>query len=385
MSRIRQIIFVLFLGWIAIIPSCISPVDIDPPLGDRLLVVEGFITDEFGPHEIRLSRLARFAGSIAAASIFPVFDAQVFITDQNDERTDLVLTEVIVKSIDRGVFAIPPFPPRAVFRSVNSGYRTPDTFRAIPGNSYVLNIITVDGTLYQSSPQSVNVGPEIDSLILDFKKLPSTDPLSFNSGFDILSQFQDPVEEQNFYSWIINGTYLIETPNRPALPGEEGCLFDPGDNCCSRCWIEEKNIEGNTLAFSDALANGSQITQTVGFVQDDGIRFANTSISAEKQYWVEVEQHTISAEAFGFYRVLQSQLEIGGGIFDPPPANIGGNIFRVNNPEEEVLGFFSANSVKRASVFIQRSDIEDPQRPQQPCGDCRIRNGATLETPEPYR
>ncbi len=352
----------------------------DPPLEEQLLVVEGFITDEFGPHEIRLSRLARFTGGPSrGGTIFPIFNAQVYITDDQGERTDLTVRQIVVKELARGGLG---FPPIAIFRTPNDAYVTPEDFRAEPGRSYSLNVITDAGIQYVSSPQQVSPGPEIDSIFFRYKRLPSTDPILFDSGMEVFSSWEDPVEERNFYSWRVNGTYFVETTD---IPGRDpACFFDPNDGCCDKCFIEEKNIEENTLAFSDVLSNGSQMFEKVGFIQDNGIRFANESVLPNMLYHVEIEQHSISQEAFSFYSIVRSQLQIGGDIFDPPPANIGGNMTRVDRPEEQVLGFFSANSVKRYDRFIERREIDFIQPWPDVCGDCRIRSGATLETPEPY-
>ena len=364
--------------------TCITPVDIDTELEESLLVVEGFITNEPGPHKIRLSRLAKFGPTGDGGTIFPVHDAlEVYITDNTGIRTDLILTEVIRKEIALGVLAIPPIPPRAIYYQVPDGYWTPETFSGEVGKSYQLHITTSSGERYVSRPDLLNPSPKIDSLIFEFKVLPSADPISRESGVDVLVRWEDPGEQSNFYSWKMNGTYFIETPITEF--GDINCVFDPDDFCCDKCWIEEKDIDGNELAFSDQRFNGATITRKAGFILDDSFRFGNESVSGNELYYAEVEQYGISAEAFAFNRLLDSQRQIDGDIFDPPPANLRGNIVNENNPDEVVVGFFGAYSIHRKGAFIKRSMLEFVQRWQYPCGDCRIRGGATLETPEPYR
>lgn len=185
------------------------------------------------------------------------------------------------------------------------------------------------------------------------------DPITFESGVDISVRWQDPVEEENFYSWNVNGIYLIDTPDKvpPPTPPDPPCLFDPADNCCAVCWIYENNSGEGKHAFVDDQTNGETITLKVGFIKDNGLRFANTTIP-DKQYYVEVEQLSVTKEVFQFNRLLESQLEIDGDIFDPPPAAIIGNVTNINNPEEVVLGLFGVASIKRNSTFIKRSDLD---------------------------
>ncbi len=365
--------------------ACISPVDIDTDLKDDILVVEGFITDDFGPHEIAITRVAKFAGGIAGGTIFPVNDVEIYIVDNNGVRTELLQTDTTVKEILQPVFSIPPVPQRTVFRPVKTGYRTPFDFKGVKGNTYTLHFTLFNGRTYVSTPQTIPDGPELDSVILKYKMVPSTDPVVFDSGVDVLAKWQDLAEQDNYYSWQVNGIYLIETPLNEFLDPSR-CLYDLDmSGCCNRCWITETNIIGNTLASSDINTNGQLITMKVGFIKDDGLRFANTTVDANKQYYVELEQLSTNKEAFRFNELIQSQIEIDGDIFDPPPAEVSGNITNVNNPDEKVIGFFGAHSITRKGAFIKRSILENIQRWPHACGDCSVRNGSSIETPAVYR
>ena len=87
----------------------------------------------------------------------------------------------------------------------------------------------------------------------------------------------------------------------------------------------------------------------------------------------------------GIVKLLESQIEIDGDLFDPPPAEIRGNIRNVDRPDEIVIGFFGAYSVKKKEIFIKRADIEELQFNPRPCGDCRSRAGAQVSIPEVYK
>lgn len=365
--------------------ACISPIDIETELKDDLLVVEGFITDDFGPHEIEVTRVAKFAGGIDGGTIFPVDDIEAYIIDNNGVRTELVQTDTIQKEILKAVFAIPPFPQRTVFRPVKTRYRTPFDFKGVRGNTYTLHFTLFNGRTYVSTPQTIPDGPQLDSVILQYKMVPSSDPVVFDSGVDVLAKWLDSGEQDNFYSWRVNGIYLIETPLTEFVKASS-CLYDLDDGgCCNKCWINESNIIGNVLAYSDVNTNGQLTTLKVGFIKDNGLRFANTAIDGDRQYYVELEQLSINKEAFQFNELIQSQIAIDGDIFDPPPAVVKGNISNVNNPDEVIIGFFGAHSISKKGKFIKRTILENIQRWPFACGDCRVRTGSSLETPLPYR
>ncbi|MEQ8812271.1 MAG: DUF4249 domain-containing protein, partial [Imperialibacter sp.] len=44
-------------------------------------------------------------------------------------------------------------------------------------------------------------------------------------------------------------------------------------------------------------------------------------------------------------------------VFDKPPVTVNGNFFNVNDPDEQVLGYFGASSVKVKAVYFRRDNI----------------------------
>lgn len=356
--------------------TCITPLDVEPSDFDNTLVVQGFINDDFGPHDFRITRVAKFAGTRDGGSVRIIENAKVRIIDQNNEAISLERVSAFRKEFRPGC--------TTGFVTVTTDYRTPETFRGELGSIYTLEIITKDGEMYRSEAQTMVPTPPIDSLRLEFKVLPSLDQIVPESGVEVFASWQDPLEEENFYFWRVNGIYKIFTPDRS--DGIFCCPYDPIDGGAKDCWIVEKNLLGNELAFSDEQVNGRRVTLPVGLIMDNGLRFADRIFTPrDKLYYVQVEQYMIPLEAFKFNRRINTLTEINGEIFDPPPLNIRGNIFNVNNPEETVIGYFGAYAKQEKGIFISRSLLEFTQRDRLPCGDCRTRGGAQTEIPEPYK
>lgn len=363
-----------------LITGCITRVDIEPSDFEEHLVVEGFITDELGPHEFRITRVARFAG-VLEGGVIEREEAEVRIIDQNGVSTPLQTTEVQRKELFN---ANPPAcAPAVTFARVRTNYLSPASFRGEIGNTYTLEIITGDGNTYRSTPQTIRATPPIQSLQLRFVELPSLDPVVVPSGVEITASWQDPADEENYYSWRINGIYRINT-SEANLPGA-CCIFDPRDNQARDCWINERGLQGSEIAFSDTQVNGQVITKVVGLIEDDGLRFASNAVPLDRQYYVEVEQYAISREAFEFNERIKTLQNIDGEIFDPPPLSIRGNIANVDDPSEIVIGHFGAYAVQKRDIFIPKNLLAFRQRFPRLCGDCRVRAGAQVEIPEPYQ
>lgn len=366
-----KVVFILLIT-----TTCVSPVDIEPKEFAPSLVVEGFITDDFGPHSIEITRLAKFAGVLDGGVIRRV-DAIVHIIDDLGRSVELTRRGVIRKEL----FNEPPgCNPNLAFPAVQTRFMTPSSFKGEAGRTYTLEI-QVGDDIYRSSPQLMLTTPAIDDLQLAFKSVPTLNEVTPGSGIDVIASWNDPVGS-DFYSWRINGIYRINTP---PLGGTSCCLYDPTDGGAINCWIQEQNIEGNVRALADRFFDGQQASVKVGFIQDNGLRFANTEVPAAKQYYVEVEQSRISEAAFNFIQKIDVITSINGEIFDPPPLSIRGNIFNTSDSEEQVIGFFGAYSVQKKDIFVTRDMLEFTQRFTRPCGDCRVRPGAQVEVPDPYK
>ena len=340
MRFVYLVIFLVFLN------SCVDPATIDIGESDEILVVSGFITTDEGPHRVELSRTAKF-GSVFDGVISKVQDATVLVRNSGGEVIE--------------------------FEEVLDGiYESPADFRAEVGETYTLQIETNLGTNYSSLPQTVVAGPEIEELEVRYRRLPSSDPVNFVSGVEVYSVFTDPPEERNFYFWGVEGTFVVKTfPELFVIQGDPD-VPAPKD-CCDRCWLSENNINTNQL-LSDEQIDGERITSLAGFISDDGQRYT-------ERYYANVQQYSLNEEAFNFYTLIASQVSIDGDLFDPPPARIRGNIINLDDPTEEIIGFFGAFSIQERGVFIDRSFLDDTQRLVQINDDCLTLPTATIDQP----
>lgn len=346
-KRILLILFTFMYG-------CIEPIDLNIIEEKRILVVEGFVSTGPGPHRIKLTKSAKF-GDIFSGFIRAEEGAEVWIRSNNGNVT--VLTEE------------------------NPGtYITPLGWHAELNKSYTLNITTSTGTHYTSIPETVVPVTPIDSLILQYKKIPTSDPATFITGFEVFARFQDPPDSKNFYTWRNNGTFLIETRpelhtvrnvNNPSVP-----IPAPKD-CCAECWVNELNADFSVKILDDKNSNGTVNTVLAAFLPDNGIRFRT-------RYMIVIHQLSISREAHAFFDLLNKQLSIEGDIFDPPPATIRGNMINLDHGEENVIGYFYASDVSIDTVFISPNLLEDSQEanPKVINDDCRVLPLSTIYRPD---
>lgn len=179
---LRLTIISLFL--LALASSCEDPIDIDIPDGPERLVVEGWITDQPGPYEIKLSITNNFNDTAPNPK---VQNASVIVVDNRG-----------------GVFDFTEQSPGSYLSSPDWEGKT--------GFTYTSMITLSDGTKVVSSPEPLSTVPELDSLF--YKEVfPATiiDGI-IQEEFFLGSTIQDPPNVDNFYRWRLtqNANPLID-------------------------------------------------------------------------------------------------------------------------------------------------------------------------------
>jgi len=348
----RYIYLILLLTF-----ACIDPYEVDVEEGPQLLTVEGLITTKEGPHIIKLSRSATY-GSAFEGLVRPVRDATVIIRDNLGNVTFLA------ENFDE-----------------RGNYLTPEGFRAVIGRSYTLQIQLIEGETYTSLPERIESVPEIKNLEYEVVRIPVEGEINDRSGVQIIANIDDPADQDNFYLWRLGtSTFILKT--RPDLytipPSDSNPNRDPDPkDCCETCFQTETLGNSGIFIANDDNFNGLNTRLAVGFIEDDGIRFIET-------YRADVSQISVSADAYRFLRLVQQQTEISGSVFDPPPANIRGNMISLDNPDEVVLGYFMAGAEINREVYIQGVNLDFQQPVTIIPDDCRVLPNTTTQTPSDW-
>mgnify|MGYP000871667767 FL=1 len=128
----QYLILLLTLGSVV---ACVKPYDFDPLSYEKVLVIDGAVTNEPGPYEVSIT----YTFPLEETTAETVADAQVWVMDGNGLRTNFSPSE-------SGVYTSPP------------------AFRGVVGNRYSLFVEMPDGSLYTSDEQLLKASPEIDSI-----------------------------------------------------------------------------------------------------------------------------------------------------------------------------------------------------------------------------
>jgi len=335
-SRLYKLFSLIPIGIIMLLfNQCVEPYmpELEANDAEDLLVVEGKITNETGPFRIHLT------------STVPVYNFQ------NIQSNSRPVSGAMVQIVDdKGNVYL-------LYENNAGWYETEDKeLKGIPGNSYSLLITTPDGIEYQSSPELMEEGPEIDRIHYQEIKRTHFDletPYEEN-WLNILVDAKAPDENVTYFKWNFEETWEFDMPGYIWVnhgtdegdppPSRESIKIDPEKK---HCWVTESSSSILIKSTVDDPANEvrSFILQTIG-PQHDRLNI---------KYSILVKQHVISRDFYNYFKRIREANEETGGIYEKTPAQILGNI-QCCDGDENALGYFMASTVKTKRIYIHPND-----------------------------
>lgn len=320
----------------ACLQACVDPFELQTGTEQKSLVVSGMITDQNNPelNKVTLTWTAPFDSKNQRVVVERVNNATVTVQDNFGNSMPLY------EGARNGVYTLGA-----------------DDYQVEQGRSYTLHITLSDGREYTSRPELLRPVPPIQGISYEFKQFIDVVRNSAGMlierrsvGFEVKVQVQDPAERGNYYRWDTEGVFEFHTNVGDApLP--------------AACWSNMGSINTKVVANDDRLVNGRYFEQPVVVVPAD----------IPTKYRIKIRQFSITAGAHEFLRLFNQQQASVGSIFDPPPARINGNLYSLTDPEEQVIGYFSASSMTEEFIVIRRQLYAPfPGLPYEPpIGDCR--------------
>ena len=181
----------------------------------------------------------------------------------------------------------------------------------IVGNTYWIEITLSDGRAFQSLPEELfPVAPVKGIKVIreDEEEEPDEEG---KVGYSVLLDADEPGDEVNFYRWKV---YVNDT-----LEAKADDLSFARDDFVNE---EVRDVE----IFADLMRHGDH---------------------------VRVEQMSITERYYDFLTVLFQQTVFVGGLFDPPPAPIVGNVVSTSEESERALGYFYATAIEEGETVIE--------------------------------
>ena len=314
LDEFKYYLFLFFLLFTCCVRRISPPIHNGPPL----LVVEGLITTDSTLYTFKLSYTGNFTNASAS-----VDSNQNYI---NDAR-------VVVKD-DEGDSALCSLISQGTYQTSDS------SFIGIVGRTYTLEIYLSNGKTYVSSPEKINPVPPIDSISVAYDSTYITDVRP--TQLILSANVHDPPSVQNYYRWTASGYiprkswgfYCSPPPPFPECNDPYSC------NCMALC--EQYITMSQVNILSDKLINGNEIIQPVFY----------SPIYWFGKHFIEVKQYSLNQDTYLFWQNYLQQTNQTGGVLDPIPESLVGNIYNANDSSDVALGYFETSAVVTKKVVI---------------------------------
>lgn len=307
---------------------------------DFSLVVDGNISNQAGPYTVRLSKTK----SINDTSNTPLVGASMKFINQNGSTQDLV-------ELKPGT------------------YQTTDpNFTGQIGDSYKLQIVTPSGEIYESSYETILDPVAIESVeMIEESKIIDETSQEALPGFQFYVSSAEMGAQKNYVYWELEETYEHHADYK-ILYVYEGFFVLLGDGAWHipraldfhktlyKCWTVG-NVAEMFTAETSQLSVAKFNQQPLHFIP-----YENDKLKVN--YSLHVKQHKISEEAFRYLKAIQDQNSGQGSFYSTQPFQVKGNIRNINNPGEEVLGYFlGIGTSEPERLFTRRPPGSIPGKP----------------------
>ena len=220
-----------------------------------------------------------------------------------------------------------------------------------------LKINTNEGKVYQSDLVAVKNSPPIDSVYYKIQ----------NNGIEIYADTHDPANNTKYYRWDYLATYEFHSAFNSILYLQTV----PVDSVMPRALADQIYVCWRSDTSSTILI-GTSAKLAKDVISQNPIAFiSSTAEELENRYSILVKQYALTADAYNYYTQLKKNTEQLGGVFDPQPSQLTGNIHCISDPSEPVLGYITAGSPSQTRIYINNRDLP-AWLPSTPYNVCRI-------------
>lgn len=338
--RIQQ--YIVSILFVMNITGCTKDFNLDPEAAKSLYVIEGKISNMWGPYYVRITKSTGLIAdpdpySPTRDSAEAVLNALVIITDDTGIKDTLIPGP---STIDRYVYYFRDsanfndFTIDSVFTTVGDrattherGFYQTTKLQGKPGHTYYLEVHIGD-TIFRSSAYMPPV-PALEHVELRDTTLSPY----LNSGVIPVAYFKDPPDEKNYYA--LNYTYSLHAYryDYSLAPGiYSGVTF----SVFSWYVFDDKFLTTDMNAIPVRIyPNNVQHSN----LPEGYYPYWNTNYAISNRFPRQIRLHALTKETHDYFNTIYKQLENNGNIYKPVPTSARGNI------SGGALGLFYATTI----------------------------------------
>ncbi len=335
-SKYIALLLILMTG------ACVDRIDFKvTEAGVYPVVIEGFITDEPGPYQVKVSR---------------AFDIESKVTT----RQPLNVREIVI-SDNLGNTA-------QMIRVQDGKYQTSNgSIQGVIGRAYKLHVELLDGRVYETVPDTLKSTGTVDEIEHEIVSYINKKGVA-EYGFDIFFDASAGENKDFQFLWKVEMDYKIVTsPENRRVACAGGTCPDPPDcsgyiwnyqtaslqyvkpcTCCF-CWV---SIDQPIPTVSDG-----ELVERGEFTHIKAGRLPITGLTMAYKTLVTIKQYSLSTQAYNFWRSVKAQKEALTSLFQPLNGKIPTNFVQVSGDPGPLEGIFYASAVSIKSTYLSIDDI----------------------------
>ena len=303
----------IFVGTVLLFfASCKVPYN--PPIkssGARYLVVEGYISSNGLPTNIKLSRTRNITWGDTASYIN---ETGALVTIEDNQGNSYPLYEM-------------------------GGGNYTASYNLNTANRYRLHITTTDHKQYLSDFVRCKESPPIDSIGWKFN----------GNDVQVFVNTHDPANQTTFYRWDYTETWEFHSDYDSKLQYNPDTTVSYRSSQVYVCYQTRKSsniLTGSSEKLKEDVINQAPLTL---------IPFQDKRLSV--LYSTLVTQYALDSSAYNYWNAMKSNTENVGTIFGSQPNQLKGNIHCLTDSSETVIGYIGAGSTQQKRIFISNSSM----------------------------
>ena len=307
--------------WIILIMgcgSCIEPFEPELRESQEVMVINGVITDQPGPHTVEISLSTSYRDPIYK----PVPGCAVRVVDERGESQDYLEKEP-------GIY---------------EAY-LPASFLAV-GKSYSIAVVAPDGNEYRSDFDTLLAFPPVDSVYFEVKSQETYDPGETLYGLQFYSDLETRSGSAANFRWALEETWEYDSPYTPTYIwfGGERPIDTIFEDTVTTCYMSVP-VKSVFTATTHSLSGREIKRNPLNYVSNETPRL-------KIRYSLLVEQQSLTNDAFEYWDRLKSMTQGTGGLYETQPPSSAGNLYNTDDPSERVLGYFYATQPRYKRIFV---------------------------------
>lgn len=228
------------------------------------------------------------------------------------------------------------------------------------GEQFRLGIELQSGARYHSDWVTVKNSPPIDSISYE----------DTNLGFQVQANTHNSENNSKFYQWEYDETWQYTSAFSSDYEVKDGKIIYRQDQIYN-CWM--------TSASHAILLSSSQSLEGDVISRFPVVTIPKRDIRLFLKYSILVKQRVLDASSFDYWSRMKKNTESLGGLFDPQPSQIFGNLHADSNAQELVLGYFDASTVTEKRFTIGLFELPEGYRFARDFAKCHLTSASNAD------